>query len=195
MSTMNVNEGDLVVWVDIETTGLVVKDGLPLELGILITDLDLKPIAGYSRLIQWGKLDWWTDDEEMHYVSEYVTKMHEASGLRQEYDAGVGQPAGLVERQAITFLESHHAIRYPMAGSNVANFDRLWIAEYFPGLNDAFHYRNQDISSAKEMCRRWNPEVYAKLPDKVEKHRVIPDCLDTVEEFRFYRDSFLFTTR
>lgn len=186
---MKLNVGDLVVWVDIETTGLDEKKGLPLELGILITNTDLEKVAQFSRIIQWGLLDWSSK------IDSFVTSMHEASGLKAEYDDGLGHQNPVVEEEAIAFLEAHDALKYPMAGSNVANFDRRWIAEFMPALNDAFHYRNQDISSIKETCRRWNPEVYAKLPPKSEKHRVIPDCLDTVEEFRFYRDNFLFTTR
>lgn len=195
MSKMKLNEGPLVVWVDIETTGLSEKDGLPLELGFLITTIDLEPVAGFSRIIQWGNLDWWTDDDEKHHISEYVTDMHKASGLYAEYVEGRGDQLAVVEEAAIAFLASQDALMYPMAGSNVANFDRRWIAEFMPDLNDAFHYRNQDVSSVKEMCRRWNPEVYTKLPPKDEKHRVIPDCYETINEFRFYRDNFLFTTR
>lgn len=186
---MKMSDAELMVLVDLETTGLDEKDGLPLEAGILIVDLDLNVIAAEQHIIQWGKLDW---DKS---VSEFVRNMHDASGLRKEYDAGAGHDVAAVEGKLIQFLIKHGATSLPMAGSNVANFDRLWLREYLPDLNDHFHYRNQDVSSLKEFCRVWNPEVYAKLPPKEEAHRPIADCMATLDEFKFYRDNFLFTTR
>lgn len=186
---MKMNDAELMVLVDLETTGLDEKSGLPLEVGILIVDLDLNEVASISRIIQWGRLDWDVS------VEKFVRDMHEASGLRKEYDAGAGLTIQYAEGDLVWFLEEHNATSLPMAGSNVANFDRVWLREYMPTLNNLFHYRNQDISSVKELCRVWNPEVYAKLPPKVEKHRVISDCRATVDEFKFYRDNFLFTTR
>lgn len=186
---MKLNNAELMVLVDLETTGLDEKNGLPIEAGILIVDLDLNEVASCETVIQWGRIDW--DGQ----VDEFVRNMHDANGLRKEYDAGAGVPIKVADALFREFLAQHNAEALPMAGSNVANFDRAWLREFMPGLNDVFHYRNQDISTVKELCRVWNPEVYAKLPPKEEAHRVISDCRATVDEFRFYRDNFLFTTR
>ncbi len=189
MSKMKLSDAELVVWVDLETTGLDPKDGLPLEAGILVTDLELQPIAAMDSVIQWGTLDW--DGK----IDPFVRTMHEASGLRKEYDHGAGKDIHAVEQMLMRFLADQGATMLPMAGSNVANFDRKWLAEFMPGLNELFHYRNIDVSSIKEACRLWNPEVYAKLPPTIESHRTIQDCRDTVTEFSFYRDNFLWVTR
>lgn len=183
------NDAELMVLVDLETTGLDEKEGLPIEAGILIVDLDLKVVAAEEHVIQWGRLDW------DNAVGDFVRNMHEASGLRKEYDTGAGYDVRTVEEKLVKFLARYGADRLPMAGSNVANFDRAWLREFMPYLNDRFHYRNQDVSSLKEFCRVWNPKVYSKLPPKEEAHRPIADCMATLEEFRFYRDNFLFTTR
>jgi len=188
MGKKKLSDAPLMVWVDLETTGLEEKAGLPLEAGVLITDLELNEIAAAQYMIQWGKLDWDSYDP-------FVRAMHEASGLRAEYDAGAGLAISDVENLLCAFLRTHDATDLPMAGSNVANFDRAWVREFMPTFNDTFHYRNVDVSSIKEACRLYNPEVYAKLPPKLETHRTVQDCRDTVSEFSFYRDNFLWTTR
>jgi oligoribonuclease len=177
---------DLLVWIDTETTGLDPLTVQVLELGLIVTDLDLEPLHMFEVVIH---------HDTITYESELVRKMHADSGLHAAVMEGQGLPMGHAEEAALNFIHKHVPKgAAPMCGSSV-QFDRLMMEKHAPRLHGWFHYRNIDTSSIKETCRRYNPKVYAALethtaPAKL--HRVIPDLGDTLNEYQFYLDNFLF---
>jgi oligoribonuclease len=174
--------------VDIETTGLDARDDLLLEVGLMIVTLDFKPVAMYSEIVRQPNVNW--DD-----CSDVVQKMHLKSGLMKLIDGGAGEDLDDIEAGLIDWYEQLFGNeKVPLVGSSV-HFDRGFFAENFVDFIDLVSYRNIDWSSVKELCRRYNPEVYEKLPPKSEKHRAIPDLQDTIGEARFYLDNFLIATR
>jgi len=182
-----------MIWVDIETTGLDYERDHILEIGFVITNPYLDPIDTFAVQI-------WDEHLKLHYedmlTSDYVYQMHEKSGLweacqkdgRDEIEAGIKMHNWLTK----------HNVRddEPLCGSSV-QFDRTFLTRDYGSTMKYFSYRNVDISTIKELCRRFNPEVFANMEAKkreTSEHRVAPDLVDTIEEFRFYRDNFLFTT-
>jgi oligoribonuclease len=194
---------DRMVWVDIETTGLNPLTEIILEVGFRITDAKNLDTLDEFDILVWEP-GFYTKKVEAVLEStdpavRYVADMHRKSGL---WDAAEreGFTMADAEAQLVDWLASHgvHADvpmkeRDPLCGSSL-HFDRGFLAETFPQVEAAFHYRNIDISTIKELCRRFNRPVYDKLDEystKQEKHRVMPDLDDTIGEFRFYRDNFL----
>jgi oligoribonuclease len=176
--------GPSAVVVDFETTGLNPATGVPLELGMLIVDNDLNILRSKSLIVQPAAQPLW---DEMDPV---VVEMHTKNGLIPELKKDEGMVAAVVEDEFIDWLEHHNATGLPMLGSSV-QFDRSWMRVHMGGLEELFHYRNIDVSTVKELCRRWNPRVFDHAPVKVEMHRSLPDCHDTVAELVYYRDNFL----
>lgn len=187
--------GSLLVWIDVETTGL----GGPtveelLEVGVMITN-------------QWGDFidatSWLTVFKKSPIYAEgmdpVVVQMHSDNGLLDEYNQAVADKkfssALEVEREMIQFLGEYvnpEDEKPPMCGGNVANFDRPYIQVYFPEFNSKLHYRNIDVSTIKELCRRLNPKVLAARPRPELQHRVLKDLEGSVAEYQHYLDNFLF---
>lgn len=192
----------LMVWVDLETTGLDEKTDYVLELGIKVTDTDLNVLRQKDWLIAPPE-DWMEKLERTPAVLE----MHMGSGLITdiEHDLGIRGPffwkdprneySNLISFFAYQWLTEGlrlEAGKYPMCGSNVANFDRKFVAEHLPMLNGFFHYRNIDVSTVKELCRIYRPDVFEKLPKPDKKdHRVLADLDWSLTELRYYLDNFL----
>lgn len=193
---------DKFVWIDMETTGLDPKQEVPLELGFIITDIDLNEIDREA----WTIFDeGWDDDGkyEAPHVDPFVLDMHEKSGLWKELpEHGIALQA--VQVDAWKWLTKHGVEKTdPMCGSSV-QFDREWLREWFPDTFDLFSHRNIDISTLKELMRRFSPDIYALMEDpmwgvahgeRITKrgiHRVLPDLEDTISEFKFYRKEFLY---
>lgn len=185
------------VWIDTETTGLYPQKGVPLELGFIITDLDLNLIDKAHWLIYEDK---W-DGQKMYEapnVDQFVLDMHDKSGLWKELEIGHGEPLTFVQNEATLWLRDNGVKdqKDPMCGSSV-QFDRLWAEEWFENVFNLFSYRNIDISTLKELMKRFAPDIYAEMAEsadysKRELHRVIPDLEDTIAEFKFYRKEFLY---
>lgn len=176
------------VWIDYETTGLKATEQAPLEFGIHLTNIWGGSIAEASWLI-------WDDECYEDFKREadpYVRDMHVKSGLWEELEseAATFLPKE-VENLALDFLDKHEVPhgKLPMCGNNVP-FDRAFAAEWMPKLEAHFHYRNVDISSVKELCRGLNPRVFEAAPVKNEQHRVLPDLMETIGEYRHYVDNF-----
>lgn len=182
---------DRLVWTDIETMGLEPTMHPIMEVGFVITDLDLEIIDDFSICI------WDSPAYEKFWEAravEYVKNMHTKSGL---LDAclEIGADPITAEEEINSFLEGHGVKdrQEPLCGSSVA-FDRSFFLTQFPSIESRFHYRNIDISSIKEICKRYNPRVYQLLDEsttKQELHRSLPDLADTVNEFRYYLQEFL----
>jgi len=188
--TLNPNEHILLT--DVETTGLNVYDSQLIEVGFMVVDLGLDPIASISRVIIPDQPIRWED------VNVFVRDMHTDNGLRLAIDSGEGVSLDEAERDLVDWYRTcFGSDKLPLCGSSV-QFDRKFLDGYMGEVHDGLHYRNQDISSVKELCRLFNPEVYKGLDTAGQNrgiHRVRPDMEDTIEELRFYLDNFLICTR
>lgn len=186
---------DRFVWVDIETTGLEPTSDVVLEIGVVITDVNLREID--SRAVQiWDTPLYDTRHEYMakYENDRFVFDMHTKSGLWDDC-MNNGTTQHDAERIIAEFLLRHGVEKEPMCGSSV-HFDRGFLAEQYPAIAACFGYRNIDISTIKEVCMRLNPDLYAKLDGdhrapKRGLHRAIPDIEDTINEFRWYSEEFL----
>ena len=180
-----------LIWCDIETTGLDPNKEMLLEVGFKITDLELNVLSETSELF-------WSDEYAEYCVKKnidpYVWEMHSKSKL-WDYAKRAGSSPYIARVGIIQWLEANNVTKNePICGSSV-QFDRGWLDVWIPEAIGQFSYRNIDVSTIKELCRRYNPELYAKLAEDVtpkKEHRALPDIDDTIEEFRGYRDSFLF---
>lgn len=184
---------DRLVLVDIETTGLDPKINLILEVGVMIVDLDLNIIDDF-QICLWDSpmydmfISRWAKDP----MNEYANGMHSKNQLWDECRA-VGVPVLEATAKLEGFLVGHGLTKNePMCGSSVA-FDRGYLLEHMPTVESMFHYRNVDVSTLKELCAAYNPNVYATLKETViplEIHRVLPDLQDTVGELSYYLKNF-----
>lgn len=183
------NADELLPWVDTETFGLDPQMDPIVELGIKVTNLDLEVMFENSWLVWSPAYEMIFKDLQHNEDFQYVKNMHTKNGL---WDAAQesGRPIFMVQKEATSWLEQVNCTGLPMCGSSV-NFDRNHLLAQMPILASKFHYRIIDNSTLKELCRRYNPDLYEKLPPKKEVHRVNPDLLETIEEFRFYRNEFL----
>lgn len=182
-----------LIWTDLETFGLNPETDPIIEVGFIVTDLDLNILDEKNWLI-------WNISYESRYTDfkeqdNFVYKMHEKSKLWQDAREA-GQPAIEVEHSILQWLTNHKVDtgKDPLCGSSV-HFDRSMFDAQLPRILIKFSYRNIDVSSIKELCMRYNPVLYGKLDEsvpKAEQHRVLPDLSDTIAEFNFYKENFLF---
>jgi len=173
-----------LVWIDCEMTGLNPRQDELCEIAIIVTDSELNPIdAGFSVVIN-------PSEQAIASMNEFVRKMHQESGLLAALPAGVS--CEQAEAQCLSYLDKHLADEKtaPLAGNSVGT-DRMFLAKYMPGLESRLHYRNVDVSSIKELARRWYPRVYFQLPKKNGNHRALQDILDSIAELRFYREAIM----
>lgn len=187
------------LWIDIETTGLDPEFDVPLELGLAVTDRWGMPCGDnwkFSAIVN-DRTEAFEAAVKRGRDNDIVGQMHKDSGLWVSLMGGASILE--VEKSAKVWLEGWsvplHDLR--MAGSSVGQLDRPFTIAYFPGVADYFHpYRVIDVSSIKECCRDLNPRVYDGLEQGAQKrelHRVIPDMEDTILEYRFYVENFLWT--
>ena len=177
---MVVNER--LVWIDCEMTGLdYVADAL-IEIACVVTDFDLTPLGdGVDLVIK-------PPAEALAQMDDFVRSMHEKSGLLEELDAGI--TLADAEQQVLDYVRQHCAdgSRPPLAGNTVGT-DRAFISRDMPALDAFLHYRIVDVSSIKELSRRWYPRAYFSAPAKRGNHRALADILESIEELRYYRDA------
>jgi oligoribonuclease len=176
---------DRLVWIDLEMTGLDVERQRIVEIAVLVTDSKLDVLADGLDLVVHQP------PEVLAEMDDFVRKMHTKSGLLPE-----------IERSSITLeAAGDQAIEYirqlvpepgaaPMCGNSIG-VDRRFLDRYLPELDRYLHYRSIDVSSLKELCRRWYPAVYKKRPSKTEKHRALDDIRESVAELRYYRDTIM----
>ena len=173
---------DLLVWVDCEMTGLdLVNDGL-VEVAALVTDAELNVLGeGLDVIIK-------PSAAELDQMGDFVRNMHEASGLLAELDLGL--TVSEAEEQVLDYLREYvpEARKAPLAGNTIGT-DRAFLARQMPELETYVHYRNVDVSSIKELVRRWYPKVYYQSPAKSGNHRALADIQESIEEMRYYRDA------
>lgn len=186
----------MLVFVDIETTGLDPHCDYIVELGMVITDDNLrileKQVNGDDRRAVFSAVVHNDDNSAAQMVnrmSEQVREMHEASGLIADLESGRGISEREAEDAALEFLAAFDAEGLPMTGSSV-HFDRSFLESDMVRLARAFGYRNIDVSSLKELAKLWSPEVLWE-PQGVKAHRAVQDILATMNELSFYRTNFL----
>jgi oligoribonuclease len=171
---------DRLVWIDCEMTGLdFVADAL-VEIACVVTDFDLNPLGdGVDLVIK-------PPAEALAQMDEFVRTMHQSSGLLDQLDDGITLQEA--EQQVLAYVREHCAegSRPPLAGNTVAT-DRAFIARDMKDLDAFLHYRIVDVSSIKELSRRWYPRAYFAAPAKRGNHRALADILESIEELRYYR--------
>jgi len=177
---MTVPRDDLLVWIDMEMSGLDVERERVLEIAVLLTDSQLRVVAEGPDLVLHQP------ESVLAAMDEWNTSHHGASGLTEAVRAS---PVGEVEAEArvLAFLALHCVPRTaPLAGNSVWN-DRLFLRRYLPRVEAFLHYRIVDVSSIKELVRRWQPEVAARAPAKRDAHRALDDIKESIAELDFYR--------
>jgi oligoribonuclease len=170
---------DRLIWIDLEMTGLVPERDRIIEIATVVTDAELEVIAeGPVIAVR-------QDDATLAGMDEWNTRTHSASGLTARVRASPASEAA-AERETIAFLASHVAPnRSPMCGNSVCQ-DRRFLARWMPELERYFHYRNLDVSTVKELAKRWAPEVAAGV-EKESRHTALADVHESIAELRHYR--------
>jgi len=173
-----------LIWIDLEMSGLDVDRDLILEIAVVVTDEALEVVAeGPNIAIHQA-------DEVLDNMDEWNTTHHGDSGLTERVRQSQVNEAE-AERQVLEFLQQHAVIhRSPMCGNSV-HHDRLFLRRFMPELTAFFHYRNLDISTLKELVRRWRPELWKQRQDREPQHVALQDVYDSIEELSFYREHFL----
>jgi len=176
---------DRLVWVDLEMTGLDVTRHVIVEIAALVTDSALEPLdEGIDVIVH-------QPAAALAEMDDFVRKMHTKSGLLAAIEAS---PTDLptAGRQVLEYVQRHvtEAGTAPMCGNSIG-VDRRFLDAQLPELDRYLHYRSIDVSSFKELCRRWYPELYRKRPAKEEVHRALADVRESIAELRYYRDAML----
>ena len=173
--------GDELVWIDCEMTGLDLRSDRLIEIAALVTDADLNVLGeGIDVVIH-------TDDAALDGMIDVVARMHRRSGLIDEVRASTIDLA-TAEEMVLDYVRSQvgGAKTAPLAGNSIAT-DRGFIARDMPTLDEYLHYRMIDVSSIKELCRRWYPKIYYGQPEKGLAHRALADIEESIRELRYYR--------
>ena len=171
-----------LVWIDCEMTGLDMVNDALIEVAALVTDFDLNVLGeGVDIIVK-------PPAEALAQMIPFVRTMHENSGLLDELEHGV--TLSEAEERVLAYIRENCApdSRPPLAGNTVST-DRLFIARDMPTLDAFMHYRIVDVSSIKELSRRWYPKAYFGAPAKRGNHRALADIQESIEELRYYRDA------
>ena len=171
----------MLAWMDLEMTGLDPARHTIVEIATLLTSDDLELVAEGPDLIIHATGD------QLAAMDDFVTNMHTKSGLLEE----IRQSTLSLEEagaKTLAFLREHipEARTVPLCGNSIGT-DRRFLAKHLPELEDFLHYRSVDVSTIKELARRWYPDAYAAAPDKVGAHRALDDIRESLEELRHYR--------
>ena len=173
---------DRLVWIDCEMTGLDIRADALIEVAALVTDFELNVLGeGIDIIIK-------PSQEALDQMIDFVRSMHEKSGLLDELDGGT--TLADAEEQVLAYIKEHcpDGSRPPLAGNTVAT-DRAFLARDMQALESFLHYRIVDVSSIKELSRRWYPRAYFAAPTKRGNHRALADIQESIEELRYYREA------
>ena len=165
-------------------TGLDVEQDSLVEVAVVVTNSELEILdPGFSVVIK-------PRPESLSGMNEFVTNMHTESGLINELANGA--EVSEAERQIIEYIKKFvpNEKESPLAGNSIGT-DRMFINRYMPQLDSYLHYRNIDVSSIKELTRRWYPRVYFQLPKKDGGHRALADIRESIQELRYYRKTVM----
>lgn len=172
-------ENDRLVWIDCEMTGLDLAVDELVEIAVIVTDFELRPLdEGFQVVIR-------PSDAALAHMGDFVTAMHERSGLLAEIPAGVSLEEA--EARALAYIQRFVPEgKAPLAGNTIGT-DRMFLAKYMPRIDGWLHYRNVDVSTIKELSRRWFPRVYFQAPAKDGGHRALADIRESIRELAYYR--------
>jgi oligoribonuclease len=172
-----------LIWIDLEMTGLKPDTDRIIEMALVVTDGDLNTVAEAPVWVVRQS------DEVLDGMDAWNTGTHGRSGLIAKVRASPLDEA-TVEAQALAFLQEHvPAKASPMCGNSICQ-DRRFLARHMPLLEDYFHYRNLDVSTLKELARRWKPDLMKGVP-KEGKHEALADVYESIVELRYYRQEFI----
>ncbi|OFZ72785.1 MAG: oligoribonuclease [Betaproteobacteria bacterium RBG_16_64_9] len=172
-----------LAWLDMEMTGLDPDGDRIIEMAIVITDSALNTIAEAPVLVVHQ------DEAVLRVMDEWNKTTHARSGLVEKVKASTLTEAEAEERMLAFLLQYVPPGASPMCGNSICQ-DRRFLARWMPRLEQAFHYRNLDVSTLKELVRRWRPDL-ARTLSKQGKHEALADIYESIEELKFYRDNFL----
>ncbi|MFJ8671441.1 oligoribonuclease [Streptomyces sp. NPDC093589] len=173
---------DRMVWIDCEMTGLSLANDALIEVAALVTDSELNVLGdGVDVVIR-------PPAEALTTMPEVVRQMHTASGLLEELDDGTTLEAA--QAQVLAYIKQHvrEPGKAPLCGNSVGT-DRGFLLRDMPTLESYLHYRIVDVSSVKELARRWYPRAYFNSPDKSGNHRALADIRESIAELRYYREA------
>jgi len=178
---------DRLVWIDCEMTGLDIRADALIEVAALVTDFELNVLGeGIDVVVK-------PPAEALDQMDEFVRNMHTVSGLLDELDNGMTMEDA--EEQVLGYIQQQcpSGSRPPLAGNTVAT-DRSFLIRDMPTLERFLHYRIVDVSSIKELSRRWFPRAYYNSPVKSGNHRALADIQESIEELRYYRAAVFVTS-
>ncbi|MFH9351363.1 oligoribonuclease [Kitasatospora sp. NPDC017646] len=173
---------DRLVWIDCEMTGLDLDRDALVEVAVLVTDSELNILGeGVDVIIR-------PPAEALANMPDVVLAMHTASGLLEELEQGV--TLAEAEERVLAYVREHvpEAGKTPLCGNSVAT-DRGFLTRDMPTLEKHLHYRIVDVSSIKELARRWYPKAYYNSPPKGGNHRALADIRESIDELRYYREA------
>lgn len=173
---------DRIVWIDCEMTGLSLEHDALIEVAALVTDFELNQLGeGVDLVIK-------PSAESLAQMDDFVRAMHTSSGLLEELDAGTTMEDA--QEQVLAYVRQWvpDARKAPLGGNTVAT-DRGFLARDMPELESHLHYRIIDVSSIKELSRRWYPRAYFGAPAKSGGHRALADIRESIAELRYYREA------
>ena len=173
---------DRIVWIDCEMTGLSLEDDALIEVAALVTDYDLNQLGeGVDVIVR-------PSEAALEQMNDFVRQMHTSSGLLEELAGGV--TLADAEAQVLAYVREHvpEPGKAPLGGNTVAT-DRGFLARDMPALESHLHYRIIDVSSIKELARRWYPRAYFQSPEKAGGHRALADITESIAELRYYREA------
>jgi oligoribonuclease len=174
---------DRLVWIDCEMTGLDLRNDALIEIAVLVTDGELAVLGdGIDIVIH-------ADDDALAAMPDIVRDMHAHSGLTEEVRASAVTIAE-AEEQVLAYIRQYvpEPRTAPLAGNSIAT-DRGFLARDMPELDAHLHYRMVDVSSVKELCRRWFPRVFYAKPEKGMAHRALADIYESIRELDYYRQT------
>lgn len=179
---VSASENDRLVWIDCEMTGLDLSVDELVEIAVVVTDFELRPLdRGFQVVIK-------PSEAALANMGEFVTDMHTTSGLIDEIPHGVSLADA--EEQTLEYIKRFVPVerKAPLAGNTIGT-DRMFLAKYMPQIDQWLHYRNVDVSSVKELSRRWYPRVFFQAPAKDGGHRALADILESIRELQYYREA------
>ena len=179
---VSATENDRLVWIDCEMTGLDLSVDELVEIAVVVTDFELNLIdPGFQIVIR-------PSDAALANMNDFVTNMHRVSGLIDEIPSGVSLAEA--EEQTLAYIKRFvpQERKAPLAGNTIGT-DRMFLAKYMQDIDQYLHYRNVDVSSVKELARRWYPRVFFQAPEKNGGHRALADILESIRELRYYRSA------